>query len=67
MKQQKSIEELLTEMNKKPEKLIAISAIKGKEINIQIKILNDHGFTWKEIGKIVGLTADATRKRYERS
>lgn len=67
MKQQKSTEELLVEINEKLEKLIAISAIQGKETNIQIKILNDHGFTWEDIGKLIGLTPDAARKRYARS
>ncbi len=63
----KSAEELLEEINEKLNKLVAISAIQGKETNIQIKILNDHGFTWEEIGKLVGLTPDAARKRFERS
>ncbi len=63
----KSAEELLEEINEKLNKLVAISAIQGKETNIQIKILNDHGFTWEEIGKLVGLTPDVARKRFERS
>lgn len=67
MKSKKSVEQLLEEMNEKLDKLIAISSIQGKGIDIQIRILKSYGFAWDEIGKFTGLTADAARKRFERS
>ena len=66
-KLEKSEKELLTEISEKLTKLITISSISGKDTNTQIKILDTHGFSWDEIGKLVGLTAEAARKRLERS
>ena len=66
-KLEKSEKELLEEISEKLTRLIAISSIQGKDTNIQIKILHDHEFEWDEIGKLVGLTADAARKRFERN
>jgi len=45
---------------------MSLIAIHGKDTDIQINVLRGFGWEWEEIGKLVGLKADAARKRYER-
>lgn len=62
----KSTEELLDEISKKLDKLMVVTAAQGKNVNIQIKILRSFDWEWDDIGKIVGMTADAARMRHTR-
>ncbi|MDE1845060.1 MAG: hypothetical protein KGI10_07010 [Thaumarchaeota archaeon] len=59
-------EELLEAISKKLDKILGVLAIQGKDVITQINILHGIGLEWDEIGRYVGLTANAARKRYER-
>ena len=65
-KNTKSTEALLSEISEKLDKMMSLIAIQGKDTDIQIDVLRGFGWEWEEIGKLVGLKADAARKRYER-
>jgi len=54
----KSTDELLEEISKKLDKLIAVSSIQVKDMgqNQKMKILNDMGLQPKEIATIIGTT-----------
>ena len=65
-KKQKSDNDLLHEISEKLDKITSMLAIQGKDVDIQIEILHNLGWEWVEIGKYVGMTADATRMRYSR-
>ena len=62
----KSDNELLQEISKKLDKLTGILATQGKDPDTQIIILRDFDWEWDEIGRFVGLKADAVRMRYNR-
>ena len=65
-KKEKSEKELLGEISEKLDKMISLIAIQGKDTDIQIDVLRGFGWEWQEIGKLVGLTSDAARKRHIR-
>ena len=59
----KSVEELLSEISKKLDKLMAILAIQGKDEDTQIKILKSQGFTSVDTGKLIGMKETTVRMR----
>ena len=63
MADEKTERQLLQEISAKMDKVIGSVAIIGREKNEQIKILRSLGFEWNDIGILVGLEADAARKR----
>ena len=63
---EKSTKELLKDIIKKLDKILAVTATQGKDEDEQIKILRSFKWEWDEIGIFVGLTADAARKRHAR-
>jgi hypothetical protein len=66
MTQKKSSEELLENISKKLDILIAMTAVQGKKTDDQISILKGMNYSWSEIGKFVGLAPDTVRMRYSR-
>jgi hypothetical protein len=62
----KSTNELLEEISKKLDKILAVISTQGKPIDTQIDILHGFGWEWDEVGKFVDLTSEAARKRYSR-
>lgn len=65
-KNNKTSEELLEDINKKLDKILAVISTQGKPVDTQIDILRGFGWEWDEIGKYVGLTSEAARKRHSR-
>jgi hypothetical protein len=63
MNKAKSDNQPLEEMSKKLDQVIALLAIQGKEQNLQIKILYSLGFDSSAIGRVMGLSGSAVRKR----
>lgn len=63
----KTTEDILMEIDRKLGIIISLISIQGKDIDTQIRILKKQELEWNEIGMLVGLTADAARKRFERS
>ncbi len=59
-------EELLREISQKLDKLIAISAIQGKEEEKQIKILKSLKFTYNEISNLIGIPIGTLKIRDHR-
>lgn len=66
MNKKKSVEDLLEEIIKKLDRLIAIQMIQGRDVGIQISVLKELGYGWNEIGNFVGMKPDAVRMRYSR-
>jgi len=62
-KNPKSSEMLLSEINEKLEKIIAILAIQGKDEDTQIRILKRLDFPSDEIGKLLGVTGRLRDKK----
>lgn len=60
-----STEQLLEEISAKLDRILAALLIAGREQNVQIGILRSYNFEWNEIGQMVGLNADAARKRFK--
>lgn len=60
---EKTERELLEEISKKLDKLIAIQAIQGKDEDAQIRILKSNGFTSEETGRLIGLKETTIRMR----
>ena len=58
--------ELPSEISSKLDRLIGLYAAQGKTQGEQIVVLKHMGFDWKFIGSVVGLQADAARKRHAR-
>jgi DNA-directed RNA polymerase specialized sigma24 family protein len=56
--------ELLQEISKKLDKLIALYAIQGKNQSEQANILKGLGFTYKEINQLTGIP-EGTLKSWE--
>ncbi|MGD0035881.1 MAG: hypothetical protein ABSC53_01130 [Bacteroidota bacterium] len=56
--------ELLQEISKKLDKLIALYAIQGKNPNDQANILKGLGFTYKETSQLTG-TPEGTLKTWD--
>jgi len=56
--------QLLQDISGKLGTIIGYLAISGREQNAQITILRSLDFEWDEIGRLVGLTADAARMRF---
>ena len=65
-KSNKTSEELLSEINEKLDKILGVMATQGKNIDTQIAILHGFGWKWEDVGKMVGMTGDATKMRYSR-
>lgn len=63
MTKEKSEKELLEEISKKLDKIIAILAIQGKDEDDQIRILKRLGFMADEIGKLLGVTGRLRDKK----
>ena len=63
MTKEKSEKELLEEISKKLDKIIAILAIQGKDEDAQIRILKRLGFMADEIGKLLGVTGRLRDKK----
>lgn len=63
---QKSSEDLLLDISKKLDKMLGLLATHGRDVTTQITILHDLDWEWDEIGKYVGMSGNAARKRYER-
>ena len=57
--------QLLEDISVKLDKLIGFAAISGRDQTSQIEVLRGLGFEWGDIGIMVGLKADAARKRLE--
>lgn len=55
--------QLLHQISNKLDEIIALLLIQGREQDEQIRLLRDRGHDWKQIGSLVGLSADAARKR----
>jgi len=55
--------EILEEINRKFDKLLALIACQGKPTNTQIQILTKAGLTGEEIGGLLGISGDAVRHR----
>lgn len=67
-KQDKTEKQILEEINEKLNKLIALSAVQGKNKQEQVKILSSIGFTNVEISKLTGIpkgTVDFTRAKFK--
>ena len=58
--------EILKEINRKFDRLLALTACQGKPTNTQVQILTRAGLTAKEIGDLLGMSADAVRHRRSR-
>jgi len=65
-KKEKSEKDLLQEISEKLDKITAILATQGKDLDTQIAILYGFDWEWDEIGRIVGMKADAARMRHTR-
>lgn len=61
------MEKLLAEISGKLDKLIALKSIEGKSEDQQIRILQGYGFDWETVGKMLGVTANAAKKRFYRT
>ncbi|TKJ17582.1 hypothetical protein CEE44_03550 [Candidatus Woesearchaeota archaeon B3_Woes] len=59
-------EAILHEISKKLDKLIAISAIQGKDEDRQIKILKSLKFTYKDISNLIGIPEGTLKIRDHR-
>jgi hypothetical protein len=64
MTESKTERQLLEDISAKLDKLLGFVAIAGREQGEQIKILRGLNFEWSDIGTMVGLKADAARKRF---
>jgi len=64
-KQEKSERELLEEISKKLDKVVAVLAVQDKNLNVDSKIiiLKNAGLESKDIGPFVGLSGSAVRDR----
>ena len=62
----KNATELLAEINNKLDKVIVLLATQGRSEDEQIVVLRGLDYEWSLIGTIVGLTATAAKKRYQR-
>lgn len=66
MAPEKNEKDLLKEISGKLDRLIAFTAIQGKDTDTQIDILTKLGFKSPEIGPFIGLHPDAVRQRRSR-
>lgn len=55
--------DVLHSIEKKLDTLVSIALMQGKSQDKQIELLRDRGMDWATIGGLVGLKADAARKR----
>ena len=55
--------EVLAEISDKLDRLIAVTAIQGRDEEDQIRILYELGYDSFKIGPLVGLSPDVVRKR----
>ena len=62
-KKEKSEKELLGEISKKIDKLIAIVSLQGKTEDQQLAILKELGFTSKEASVFTGISYSSIRHR----
>lgn len=66
-KGEKTEKELLQEISGKLDQLVGLVACQGKDLETQIRVLRGFRFDWPLVGLVVGLEADAARKRFSRS
>lgn len=66
MAETKTEKELLSEISKKLDRLIGLTAIQNQDEESKIQILYGLGFDSPSIGALLGLSADAVRKRKSR-
>ncbi len=59
----KTERDLLEEISRKLDRLIALQAIQGKDLDTQIDILTRVGLTSSEIGPLLGQHPDSVRRR----
>jgi len=59
--------EILEEINCKLDKILALVACQGKDLDKQIRILMGSGFSSDEVGKLVGMSGRGVRKRLSRA
>lgn len=55
--------QLLHEISKKLDEIIALMLIRGRDEDAQIRLLRERGHDWNQIGSLVDLSADAARMR----
>lgn len=64
---EKTEKELLKEISEKLDKIIALIAMQGKDVDTQIKILRGLKLEWSEIGRLVGIKGSVAQVRYSRN
>ena len=63
----KTEKDLLQDISGKLDRLMALMAAHGKDVDTPIHILRGFGYDWPFIGSIVGLSPDAARMRMKYS
>lgn len=66
MENESSNQEILSEISHKLDRIIAMLAVQGKELDDQIKTLKNLGMDWKLIGDMTGMSVGAAKMRYSR-
>jgi len=63
----RDVSEVLEEISQKLDKVIALLACQGKDVNTQIRVLRGLGLSYGEISEFTGISSEAVRKRLFRA